>query len=122
MAARCVLDTPEQSSGTVRCVESDGLPRPQLFSRALKEIVPHLSREEGFVADFLNITSVDSSITFADYMTLETFFRRGASTHLAQQAQQGKLRDIKTAMELIFGFLEGEFNSYIDEVLQKDPL
>lgn len=79
-------------------------------------------REQGFISDFLNITSVDASITFADYMMLETFFRRGASAHLARQAQQGKLRDIKTAMELVFGFLEGELKGWIDDVLLKDPM
>lgn len=94
----------------------------QVFARAIREIVPHLSREQGFIADFLSITSSDSSITFADYMMLETFFRRGATTHLSQQAQQGKLRDIRTAMELVFGFLEGELKAWIDDVLQKDPL
>jgi hypothetical protein len=96
--------------------------RGQVFSRAIQEIAPHLVREQGFISDFLNITSVDTSITFADYMMLETFFRRSASAHLAQQAQQGKLRDIKTAMELVFGFLEGELKSWIDDVLQKDPM
>ncbi|GAA5951609.1 hypothetical protein JCM8115_005195 [Rhodotorula mucilaginosa] len=94
----------------------------EVFSRAIQEIAPHLVREQGFISDFLNITSVDTSITFADYMMLETFFRRSASAHLAQQAQQGKLRDIKTAMELVFGFLEGELKSWIDDVLQKDPM
>ncbi|GAA5862901.1 hypothetical protein JCM3774_006681 [Rhodotorula dairenensis] len=94
----------------------------EVFSRAVKEIAPHVVREQGFIADFLNITSIDTSITFADYMMLETFFRRGASTHLAQQAQQGKLRDIKTALELVFGFLEGELKSWIDDVLLKDPM
>lgn len=94
----------------------------QAFSRGLQQITPHLSREQGFISDFLHINSLESSITFADYMMLETFFRRGASTFLAQQAQQGNLKDVRNAMEQVFGFLEGELRDWIDGVLQRDSM
>lgn len=98
------------------------LPPRQAFARALQQITPHLAREQGFISDFLHINPLDASITFADYMSLETFFRRGATSYLAQQAQRGQLRDIRSAMEVVFGFLEGELRDWIDGVLQKDSM
>jgi hypothetical protein len=97
-------------------------PSSQAFGRALQQITPHLTREQGFISDFLHITTLDASITFADYMTLETFFRRGASSYMAVQAQQGKLRDIRSAMEVVFGWLEGEIRDWIEGVLQRDSM
>ncbi|TNY17143.1 exocyst complex component Sec3-domain-containing protein [Rhodotorula diobovata] len=94
----------------------------EAFARALQQITPHLAREQGFISDFLHINPLDASITFADYMSLETFFRRGATSYLAQQAQRGQLRDIRSAMEVVFGFLEGELRDWIDGVLQKDSM
>lgn len=92
----------------------------QAFGRALEQILPHLSREQGFIADFLHISSIDTSITFADYMMLETFFRRGASSYLA--SQQGKFLSIRGAMEGVFGWLEVELRDWVDGVLQRDPM
>jgi hypothetical protein len=94
----------------------------QAFARALQQITPHLSREQNFISDFLHINAFDASITFADYMMLETFFRRGASSYLAEQAKQGKLKDVRAAMELVFGFFEGELRDWIEGVLQKDSM
>ncbi|GAA5829678.1 hypothetical protein JCM11251_000247 [Rhodosporidiobolus azoricus] len=103
--------------------DKDGkLSASEAFGRALQQITPHLTREQGFIADFLHIATLDASITFADYMMLETFFRRGASSYLAQQAQQGKLKDIRGAMELVFGWLEGEVRDWIEGVLGRDSM
>ncbi|BGP14101.1 hypothetical protein JCM10213_002398 [Rhodosporidiobolus nylandii] len=103
--------------------DRDGkLTASEAFGRALQQITPHLTREQGFIADFLHITSLDASITFADYMMLETFFRRGASSFMAQQAGAGKLKDIRSAMELVFGWLEGELRDWIEGVLQRDSM
>lgn len=92
----------------------------QAFGRALSELVPHILREQGFVSDFLHINSVDQSITFADYMVLEAFFRRGATTYL--MSQQSKLKDVKSAMDVIFNFFEAELREWIDQVLAKDSM
>lgn len=92
----------------------------QAFGRALSQIAPHIIREQGFVSDFLHINPLDASITFADYMVLETFFRRGATSYLANQ--QGKLKDIRGAMELIFSFWEAEMRDWIDAVLLRDSM
>ncbi|KDE03286.1 hypothetical protein MVLG_06216 [Microbotryum lychnidis-dioicae p1A1 Lamole] len=92
----------------------------EAFGRALEQIVPHVQREQGFLADFLHVNSLDASITFADYMMLETFFRRGATRHL--NANFGKMKDIKGSMELVFKFLENELKEWIEGVLRMDPM
>ncbi|GAA5919946.1 hypothetical protein JCM1841_000062 [Sporobolomyces salmonicolor] len=103
--------------------DKDGkLTASEAFSRALEQILPHLSREQGFLADFLHIAPLDASITFADYMMLETFFRRGATSFLAVQARKGMLKDVRNAMELVFGWLEGEIRDWIEGVLQRDSM
>lgn len=53
-------------------------------------------------------------------MMLDSYFRRGATTYLS--SQQGKLKDIRSAMEMVFGFLGGELGDWIDSLLQKDNM
>jgi hypothetical protein len=79
-----------------------------------------VTREQGFISDFLHINALDASITFADYMMLETYFRRGATSYLA--TQQGKLKDVRSAMDLVFGFLDNELGEWIEFVLGKDSM
>ncbi|SDA04161.1 BZ3500_MvSof-1268-A1-R1_C044g00125 [Microbotryum saponariae] len=92
----------------------------EAFGRALEQIVPHVQREQGFLADFLHVNSLEASITFADYMMLETFFRRAATQHL--NANFGKMKDIKGSMELVCKFLENELKEWIEGVLRMDPM
>jgi len=92
----------------------------QAFKRAIQQIGPHILREQVFVTDLLHVTGMDSYITFADFMELETFFRRGASAHL--QSIMGRFKDLKTSMDLIFGFLNQELSDLIDFIFQKDNL
>lgn len=77
-------------------------------------------REQGFISDFLAINALDASITFADYMSLETYFRRGAMSYLA--SQQGKLKDIRGAMDLVFGFLDAELKDWVDAIVRNDTM
>lgn len=51
---------------------------------------------------------------------LDTYFRRGATSYLA--TQQAKLKEIRSAMEMVFGFLEAELRSWIETVLAKDTM
>ncbi|KAK4053149.1 hypothetical protein OIV83_001884 [Microbotryomycetes sp. JL201] len=90
------------------------------FARALQQIVPHVIREQTFVSDFLNVNPPETSVTFADYMALETFFRRGAMKGLIEQPS--KLNDIKAAMEVIFSWLDNEIKDFIDQVLLRDSI
>ncbi|GAA94093.1 uncharacterized protein L969DRAFT_93478 [Mixia osmundae IAM 14324] len=97
-----------------------GLPGSEAIALALDEIGPHVHRESVFVSELLHIQSIDQYITFADYMDLEVFFRRGASAHLAANAS--RFKDIDSATDLIFGFLSGNIKELIDHALQLDSL
>ena len=88
--------------------------------RCLHQIVPHVQREQVFVADLLHVTGLESFITFADFMELETYFRRGAAAHLA--ASLSRFKDLRSSMDLIFGFLTQELNDMVDYILQKDSM
>ncbi|KAM0753811.1 hypothetical protein T439DRAFT_285041 [Meredithblackwellia eburnea MCA 4105] len=92
----------------------------EAFNLALQQITPRIVREQGFISDFLAITALDASITFADYMILESYFRRGATAHLA--SQQGKLKDIRSAMEVVWGFLEAELKDWVDAIIRSDNM
>lgn len=91
----------------------------QNLRKALEFIVPHVHREQEFVADFLNLHSLERYITFADYMELETVFKRGAQRYLSDY--QGRFKDVRSAMELIFGFLGAEVATLLDAFIQTDP-
>ncbi|KAF8519134.1 exocyst complex component sec3 subunit [Hysterangium stoloniferum] len=82
----------------------------------LEQIGPQIYHEEQFIADFLQITNV--TLTFADYLNLESYFRRQASrsSHLSQVT----LKLVRGAMDLIFGFLAGELKTWIDIAIAKD--
>lgn len=74
--------------------------------------------EEEFIADFLQIN--DAALTFADYMGLESYFRRQAARSAGLSPNTMKL--VRGAMELIFGFLPAELKTWLDNALAKDSL
>jgi hypothetical protein len=74
--------------------------------------------EETFVADFLHTT--DSSLTFADYMNLDSYFKRQAVRGL--ELSEATLKLVRGAMDLIFGFLPQEIKSWVEGVSKRDPL
>ncbi|KAJ9110665.1 hypothetical protein QFC19_001494 [Naganishia cerealis] len=78
-----------------------------------------VTKEEAFVGDFLHTS--DASITFADYMDMEFYFRRQASNQ-ATQLSPATVKLRRSAMDLIFGFLDGELESWIEGALQKEPI
>jgi hypothetical protein len=75
-------------------------------------------REEEFMADFLQINDVN--LTFADYASLESYFRRQAAQSAGLGATTTKL--VRGSMDLIFGFLPEELKQWVDAALQKDNL
>ena len=85
----------------------------------LASVVPLIAREQAFIADFLHIN--DTNVTYADYMDLEPFFRRRAATLFSYSAA-GPLREMKGALDLIFGFLAPECQALADHVLANDKL
>jgi exocyst complex component 1 len=88
------------------------------LDHVLHQIGPQIYHEEQFIADFLQIN--DASLTFADYLSLESYFRRQASRSAGLSSGTTKL--VRGAMDLIFGFLAGEIKSWIDIALAKDSL
>lgn len=95
-------------------------PLLQAFERAFVPIVDMVYREESFFTEFLHINR--DSITFADYMGLESYFRRQAARFAANGPSQSVLKLTRNAMDLTFGFLVGETKGWIDGALQRDPM
>lgn len=86
----------------------------------MQQIGPHIYREQIFIADLLHIAGLDRTITFADLMDLETYFTRSAANNLA--ANVGRFKDLRSSMDLIFGFLNQELQDTTDFILQKDSM
>ncbi|ETS61045.1 hypothetical protein PaG_04983 [Moesziomyces aphidis] len=115
-------------SGTIRRVQRDksargGRDRGDVtgqdgLQRILSSIIPILLREQSFISDLLHIN--DNNITFADYMDLEPYFRRRAAGMFTGSA--GPLREMKGAMDLIFGFMAPELQAFTDDALSKDKM
>ncbi|CCF54677.1 hypothetical protein NDA11_006208 [Ustilago hordei] len=91
------------------------------LQRILGSIIPVLLREQTFISDFLHIN--DNNITYADYMDLEPYFRRrAAAIFTPNTTKSGPLREMKGAMDLIFGFIAPELQTFTDEALSKDRM
>ncbi|KAI0079631.1 hypothetical protein K474DRAFT_1617469 [Panus rudis PR-1116 ss-1] len=88
------------------------------FALILEQIAPLIYREDDFIADFLQIN--DAALTFADYMGLENYFRRQAARFAGLSQNTSKL--IRSAMDLIFGFVPLEIKAWLDNALGKDTL
>ena len=117
-------------SGTIRRAQRDksvrgGRDRGHVsgqdgLQRILSCIFPILLREQTFISDFLHIN--DNNITFADYMDLEPYFRRRAAGMFTSTSSSGPLREMKGAMDLIFGFVAPELQCFTDDALAKDRM
>ena len=90
----------------------------QALDKALQSIAVQLGREEAFIADFLHIT--DSMLTYADYMDLDSYFRRQAVRYTTKGMQPATVKLRRSALDLIFGFVSGELKDWIDAALQRD--
>ncbi|EAU92708.2 exocyst protein [Coprinopsis cinerea okayama7 len=88
------------------------------FDLALEQIQAAVYREFDFITDFLQIN--DAGLTFADYMGLDSYFRRQAAR--AAGLSQTTLKLIRNAMDLIFGFLPAELKTWLDNAIAKDNI
>jgi exocyst complex component 1 len=88
------------------------------LDHVLRQIGPQIYYEEQFIADFLQIN--DAFLTYADYLNLESYFRRQATR--SADMTPGTTKLVRGAMDLIFGFLAGEIKTWIDIALAKDSL
>ncbi|CAO1615648.1 unnamed protein product [Parajaminaea phylloscopi] len=92
----------------------------EAFNYVLISISPLITQESLFLSDFLHLNS--NGLTFADYMSLETYFRRRAAALFSEDSSErrGGLREMRGAMELVFGFLSGEMEGLLEEVGKRD--
>ncbi|PWN50662.1 hypothetical protein IE53DRAFT_362197 [Violaceomyces palustris] len=91
----------------------------EAFQRLVSSIVPLIIKEQAFISDLLHIN--DNHVTFADYMDLEPYFRRRAAGVFASSTS-GPLREMKNALDLIFGFLATEWQNFTDAALMKEKI
>lgn len=89
-----------------------------MFESVLNQIQNAVHREFDFITDFLQIN--DAGLTFADYMGLDSYFRRQASRSNGLSLPTTKL--IRNALDLIFGFLPAELKTWLDTAIAKDNL
>jgi len=94
---------------------TDGI---QAFGRILDQVVPSVYREEEFMSAWLQIS--ETGETFADYMNLDSYFRRQAARPVGFSPNTLKL--IRGAMDLVFGFLPAELKQWVDGALTRDGL
>lgn len=94
----------------------------EVLAVVLDQIIPLIYQENSFMADFLQINSLnhDTALTFADYMALDHYFRRQAARSNNLSPTTVKL--VRGAMELIFGFLPMEVKEWVEKALEKDPM
>ena len=70
------------------------------------------------MSSFLQINEIGE--TFADYMNLDSYFRRQASRWVGISKETQKL--LRGAMDLIFGFLPDGLKKWIDDALELDKM
>ncbi|MCO5588234.1 hypothetical protein L7F22_042189 [Adiantum nelumboides] len=90
----------------------------EAFARILASVTPLVAREQMFIADLLHINN--NAITFADYMDLEAYFRRRAAAIFGGASLSGPIKNMKDALDLIFGFLAPEWQALTDGILARD--
>lgn len=88
------------------------------LSYILEEVMPIVSRENDFIADFLQIN--DAGLTFADYMSMDNYFRRQAAR--MSGLSQTTMKLVRGALDLIFGFLPMELKAWLDAALARDNM
>ncbi|KAF8745436.1 Exocyst complex component SEC3 N-terminal PIP2 binding PH, partial [Rhizoctonia solani] len=81
-------------------------------------MIVQIHAEDAFISRFLHTT--DSTLSYADYMNLDNYFKRQASRGLGLSDTTLKL--VRGAMDLIFGFLPQEIKSWVEGVSKRDSL
>ncbi|RPD57026.1 hypothetical protein L227DRAFT_578216 [Lentinus tigrinus ALCF2SS1-6] len=90
----------------------------EALSMVLEQLAHTIYAEESWIAYFLHTD--DAAQTFADYMGLENYFRRQAARWAGLNPATTKL--LRTAMDLIFGFLPMELKTWLDTAMARDNL
>lgn len=90
----------------------------KFYNQAITEVVGQIVTEDDFINAFLHLA--DNESTFADYMQLDTYFRRQAARH-ASRNNPSLVQIARSVMDLMFGFVDGEFKNWVDAAMQRDP-
>lgn len=88
-----------------------------MYSLGMGEVVSQIVTEDDFINAFLHLADTES--TFADYMELDTYFRRQAARH-ASGLSSSLAQIARSVMDLMFGFVDGEFKNWIDAAIQNN--
>lgn len=90
----------------------------ELYTQGVSEVVNQIVTEDSFINSFLHLA--DNESTFADYMELDTYFRRQASRHAAQGLSASMAQIVRQVMELMFGFVDGELKQWVEAAIQNN--
>ncbi|ELU38817.1 exocyst protein [Rhizoctonia solani AG-1 IA] len=116
-AGTAVSRSPMDKKSAQKPVEGD-TPGYEAFDHALSQVIVQIHAEDAFISRFLHTT--DSTLSYADYMNLDNYFKRQASRGLGLSDTTLKL--VRGAMDLIFGFLPEEIKSWVEGVSKRDSL
>ncbi|CAE6420393.1 unnamed protein product [Rhizoctonia solani] len=116
-AGTVVSRSPMDKKNAPKLVDGD-MPGYEAFDRALDQVLVQIHAEDAFISRFLHIT--DSTLSYADYMNLDNYFKRQASRGL--ELSDATLKLVRGAMDLIFGFLPQEIKSWVEGMSKRDPL
>ncbi|OWZ79276.1 exocyst protein [Cryptococcus neoformans Bt85] len=92
----------------------------ELYRQAFTQIINQIVIEEDFINAFLR--PVDTESTFADYMELDSYFRRQAARHASRARSAGMIQLLRSMMDLIFGFVEVELKNWVEATVEKGPV
>ncbi|KAH7334433.1 exocyst complex component Sec3-domain-containing protein [Rhizoctonia solani] len=116
-AGTVVTRSPMDKKNAPKLVEGD-MPGYEAFDYALSQVIVQIHAEDVFISRFLHTT--DSTLSYADYMNLDNYFKRQASRGL--DLSDATLKLVRGAMDLIFGFLPQEIKSWVEGMSKRDPL
>lgn len=83
----------------------------------MTEIIGQIVTEDDFIGSFLHLA--DNESTFADYMQLDTYFRRQATRH-ASRNNPSLIQIARSVMDLMFGFVDGALKTWVNDALKTD--
>lgn len=89
----------------------------QALQRILASLLARVSAEQTFLADLLQIN--DDSLTFADYMDLEPYFKHRAAVTMALPTQ-GPQQALEHAMHQIFAVVVPELDAFVSQAYQQN--
>ncbi|KAL7418847.1 hypothetical protein Q5752_006531 [Cryptotrichosporon argae] len=98
----------------------DGGRVAETYQTALTGLINQVVTEDDFINAFLHIADAES--TFADYMELESYFRRQAARHAGTAMSASMVQLARSVMDLVFGFIDGEVKQWVEAATMSNPV